>query len=67
MTSNSQLSTEFSEVLAIKLLSIVKDDCPQDSKPIDNVLPEEVLYLSFCDHCQRFYFNSFCEIVNRNK
>ena len=67
MTSNSQLSIEFSKVSAIKLLSIVKDDCPQDSKPIDNVLLEEVLYLSFCDHYQRFYFNPFCEIVNRNK
>ena len=64
VTSNSQLSTEFSEVSAIKLLSIARDDDPQNPKPTNEVFPDEVLYLGLCDYCQRFCFYPLHKIVN---
>ena len=70
MKSNGSLYLalqKLSEILAIKLLSIARNDCPRDPKLIDNVLLDEILYLALRDYCQRFCFDPFREIVNSNK
>ena len=53
--------------MAVKLLSIIRDNHPRDFKPTDNVLLDEILYLGLCDHCQRFCLDPFYEIVNGDK
>lgn len=42
MVLYSQLSAKFSKLVAVELLSIVRDDYPWDSKSVDNVLTDKV-------------------------
>ena len=67
MVLYSQLPAKFSGFVAIKLSSIIRDDHPRDSKPVDDVFPDEILYLDLCHYCQKFCLDPFREIVNNDK
>ena len=67
MVFYSQFYTKFPEFSIIKLLTIIRDDHLWDSKPTNNVFPDEALYLSFSDYCQWFCFNSIGEVINSNE
>ena len=55
------------EGLAIKLQSVVQDKGIRDSKPSDNILPNESLGIHIPDICQWFSFNSLGEIICVNQ
>lgn len=67
MVLYSQIPAKFPEFVAIKLSSIVRDDHPGDSKPVDDVFPNGILYLGLCYYYQRFFLDPIHEIVNNNK
>ena len=51
MVLDPQLLIEISELVVVKLSSIVRDNHPQDPKLIDNVLLDKVLYFDLYDDC----------------
>ena len=48
----------------VELFSIVSDDQVWDSKPIDDVSPDEVRALCLCDYGEWFCFYPFGEIID---
>lgn len=64
MIFDPQLLIEISELVTVKLSFVIRDNHPRNPEPLDDVLPDEVLYLGFCDYCQRFCFHPLCEIIN---
>ena len=51
MVLYAQLSTEIPELVAVKLSSVIRDNHPREPKPIDDVLPKEMLYFGLYDYC----------------
>ena len=60
---NFQVTTISPEGFAIKLESIVRDECMRDAKPSDNVLPNESLGIHVSDICQWFGFDPLGKVV----
>ena len=48
---------------AIKLKTIVRDECTRDSKSSDNIFPKKSLGIYVLDICKWFNFNSFGEVI----
>ena len=51
------------EDFTIKLKTIVRDECTRDSKPSDNIFPNESLGIHVTNICQWFSFNPLGEVV----
>ena len=66
MIFDPQLLIEISEFATVKLLSVVRDNHPRNPKSTYDVLLDEVLYLGFCDYCQKFCFHPLHEIINND-
>ena len=63
---DSQLLAEVSEGVVVKLLAIVGDEDPGNSKAANDVLPNEVSDIFLCDSSQRFHLNPFSKVVDPN-
>ena len=64
MIPDPWLLTEIPELFVVKLLSVVRNNHPRDPKPTNNISLDKVLYLGFCDYCERFCLHPFREIIN---
>ena len=61
-----QLFVEIPELTTVEFSPIVRDNDLWYSKPANKTLPYEVLYLSLCYDCKRFWFHPLCEVINSN-
>ena len=59
----AQVTAISPESFAIKLKSVVRDEGTRDSKPSDNIFPNESLSIHFPNIRQWFIFNPFGEVV----
>ena len=59
----AQITTIPSKGLAIKLQSIIRDECMRDSKQSDNILPNKFLSIRISDICQRLHFNPLSKVI----
>ena len=60
---NFQVTTIPFEGFAIKLKSIIRDECMRDPKPSDNFFPNKSLGIYVPDICQWFSFNPLGEVI----
>ena len=51
------------EGIAIKLKTIIRDECMRDPKPSDNVFPNKYRSIHIPDICQRLSFNPLGEVI----
>ena len=63
----TQITTIPSKGLAIKLQSIIRDECMRDSKTSDNILPNKFLSIRISDICQNFSFNPLGKVICTNQ
>jgi len=63
---NSQVATIPPKGLAIKLKSIIRDECIRDPKLSDNVFPNKSLGIYIPDICQWLSFDPFGKVIRTN-
>ena len=59
----AQVTTISLKGFTIKLQTIVRDEGTRDSKPSDNIFPNEFLGIHITDICQWFSFDPFSEVI----
>ena len=64
--SDPKLAAILSEILAIKLETVVQDECVWSSEVCNNVFPNEFLGIHVPDVGQRFSLHPFGEVISSN-
>ena len=64
MMGDGEVRAKQFEYVVVKLSGVVRDDYLGNSKLTNDVFPNEVSGVSFCDLGERFCFYPLCEVIN---